>query len=86
MAWGNVLVCLDEWWIDEILYTGTTQKKQFSAPGSKKKKKRSSLGHLWISMNSQKGKRKMYKAILVSVGKLRIYKIEKKYCWSHKKK
>lgn len=29
MAWGNVLVCLDEWWIDEILYMGTTQKKQF---------------------------------------------------------
>lgn len=43
MAWGNVLVCLDEWWIDEILYTGTTQKKQFSAPGSKKKKKKEAV-------------------------------------------
>ena len=22
-------MCFDEWWIDEILYTGATQKKQF---------------------------------------------------------
>lgn len=47
--------------------------------------KRSSSGHLWISVNPQKGKREMYKAILMSIGKLRIYKIEKN-CWSHKKK
>ena len=29
MACRNALVCFDEWWIDEILYTGATQKKQF---------------------------------------------------------
>ena len=44
-------MCLDEWWIDEILYTGTTQKKQFSAPGSKKKKKKKKQFRTFVDLN-----------------------------------